>query len=804
MRREKYRMMRELKKFVLLALILLLLFSDYIHLEIGAPAPAAGAHYSGLPKVDEILYKMYPGGTPDTVVDEFLIGVTDWIEGPARKDLYNKVFNAGHKISPMDPMAEFGFIAINCRDYKEESGEPNMPLNDSSFRIALSYIYGVDDKQADIYARIGAPWTFAIDNPIPPAQEPWYDDNVKMPPTSDNDTAWTILQANGYYVNTTDNRLYCNGTKIRDMTLDSFNCGYWSWGPGAGFVRNFNEFIAYIGASGPTMTVRLRDFSGTVNDLLVHHNYDFIAIGMSNQGRFVDWTYDLLHSSNIGNMGWNFVGIVDPKFDEWTEIILTSLNETEIIEVASKLQQKFVYELMPWFPVHSTLEFCTVAREADPPAGRGELMNVISMPYYGSRNDWSWMTMHWNYSWPGGTVRTALGDEPHTMNPYTEDTPDGWQMLDRAITGLIMAEPVNLTDIPWIATDYEIKHWTSIPELGIANGSAATFWLRQDVYWHDGKSVTAYDCVNNIQLLRKYHPGRYSSVLANLVYEEAEGPYKFNIYFSKPSLYYAIYVAETALLTPKHITDLVEQQVEDGILVDFFDWAPCDNDYRDLTGEEPPAEYPFMKQLVGAGPFVFDYYDRSTSWGRVVRYEEFFVSAPVIGAVVGDYVNYVDPLTNEIPDVTYKVLVQNFAAKNNSAGGELVPVTVDVKVYEDGILAHTETDITLDPWNFTYLGPYITDALGCGSHNITVEIYEDTTLIHTYEHKLLATLEEDINLDLKVNVKDIFATAKAFGSVPGHSRWDPTADVNSDFKVNVKDIFTVAKQFGWVCLQIRN
>jgi branched-chain amino acid transport system substrate-binding protein len=54
----------------------------------------------------------------------------------------------------------------------------------------------------------------------------------------------------------------------------------------------------------------------------------------------------------------------------------------------------------------------------------------------------------------------------------------------------------------------------------------------------------------------------------------------------------------------------------------------------------------------------------------------------------------------------------------------------------------------------------------------------------------------DINYDGKVNVKDVFAAAKAFGSEPGHERWDIECDVNSDGKINVKDIFAIAKNFG--------
>jgi hypothetical protein len=54
----------------------------------------------------------------------------------------------------------------------------------------------------------------------------------------------------------------------------------------------------------------------------------------------------------------------------------------------------------------------------------------------------------------------------------------------------------------------------------------------------------------------------------------------------------------------------------------------------------------------------------------------------------------------------------------------------------------------------------------------------------------------DVNADGKVNVKDIFAVAKAFGSQCGQPKYDPNLDINGDCKINVKDMFTTAKNFG--------
>lgn len=54
----------------------------------------------------------------------------------------------------------------------------------------------------------------------------------------------------------------------------------------------------------------------------------------------------------------------------------------------------------------------------------------------------------------------------------------------------------------------------------------------------------------------------------------------------------------------------------------------------------------------------------------------------------------------------------------------------------------------------------------------------------------------DPNGDGRVDGNDVAMVAKAFGSYPGHPRWDPIADLNVDNKVDSLDIAIVAKNFG--------
>jgi hypothetical protein len=60
----------------------------------------------------------------------------------------------------------------------------------------------------------------------------------------------------------------------------------------------------------------------------------------------------------------------------------------------------------------------------------------------------------------------------------------------------------------------------------------------------------------------------------------------------------------------------------------------------------------------------------------------------------------------------------------------------------------------------------------------------------------IAASPGDINRDGKVDIKDVAIAAVAFGSYPGHPRWNPIADQNEDATIDVKDIALIAKDFG--------
>jgi archaellum component FlaF (FlaF/FlaG flagellin family) len=54
----------------------------------------------------------------------------------------------------------------------------------------------------------------------------------------------------------------------------------------------------------------------------------------------------------------------------------------------------------------------------------------------------------------------------------------------------------------------------------------------------------------------------------------------------------------------------------------------------------------------------------------------------------------------------------------------------------------------------------------------------------------------DVNSDGKVDIKDLVLLVKAFGSFPGHPRWNPDTDLNNDNKVDIRDLVLLLKNYG--------
>lgn len=89
------------------------------------------------------------------------------------------------------------------------------------------------------------------------------------------------------------------------------------------------------------------------------------------------------------------------------------------------------------------------------------------------------------------------------------------------------------------------------------------------------------------------------------------------------------------------------------------------------------------------------------------------------------------------------------------------------------------------------------------SHNVTTgnvtfaivgQLYDGTLFVGSETIKV--RMPGDINLDNRVNMKDIGLAASAFGRCPEETGWNSVADENEDNRIDLRDIAMIARHFG--------
>lgn len=141
-----------------------------------------------------------------------------------------------------------------------------------------------------------------------------------------------------------------------------------------------------------------------------------------------------------------------------------------------------------------------------------------------------------------------------------------------------------------------------------------------------------------------------------------------------------------------------------------------------------------------------------------------------------------------------------------------VLASFDIKVYYDTNLLATRSIVDL-PSDTEAIEVFTWVTLGltpCNNYTISAEAtivpYEFNTTNNVFIDGYVKIRHVgDINGDGKVDMKDIALVAAAFGTVPGHPRWNPDADITGptilvpDNKIDMRDVSLVAKNFGQGC-----
>jgi hypothetical protein len=183
------------------------------------------------------------------------------------------------------------------------------------------------------------------------------------------------------------------------------------------------------------------------------------------------------------------------------------------------------------------------------------------------------------------------------------------------------------------------------------------------------------------------------------------------------------------------------------------------------------------------------------------------------------------PIVHEIGDGLIMTLIRDVAivnvtpSENVTYQGEMINITVTVRnegnqsetfvvnIYHGTTLIgnHTVTDLAPNYTETTFTFGWDTNDAPC-CHNYTISATapplpdEIDTADNMFEDGYVKIkLMGDVNGDDKIDMRDISEAAQAFGSYPGHPKWNPELDLNRDDNVNMRDLAIIARLFGKEC-----
>jgi peptide/nickel transport system substrate-binding protein len=197
----------------------------------------------------------------------------------------------------------------------------------------------------------------------------------------------------------------------------------------------------------------------------------------------------------------------------------------------------------------------------------------------------------------GGTLVVGVETDADALSPLTSTTTTGSDIHGLLFAGLANTNPDMATYSPWLARSWEYS----------ADRRSLTFFLRDDVLWHDGVKFSAHDVVFSIPLYKDERIG-YGSIRWLDRITNVSALDSFTVRFDFDAVYpYQLTDANVGRPLPKHLLE--------GVAPEEF------------------RNHPFNRDPVGTGPFRFGGW-KSQQTITILANEEYFLGRPLLDRVV--------------------------------------------------------------------------------------------------------------------------------------------------------------------------
>jgi len=289
-----------------------------------------------------------------------------------------------------------------------------------------------------------------------------------------------------------------------------------------------------------------------------------------------------------------------------------------------------------------------------------------------------------------------------------------------------------------------------------------------------------------------------ATINVNITLDDVESMYgyEFKLGYDSDVLICIGVVIHSVLDEPHYIPNVNIDNLAGIIMVNVTYYPPA----VPITTDSPGALATITFRIKAMGSSILDLYDTNIvdQTGQPITHE---VEDGFIMTLVRD-VAIVDVITSRNEVFQGWIVNITVIAKNE---GNLTE-TFDVNLYYGSDLLATYTVTDLDPNNeTTFTFSWDTkDVSPCQNYTISAEAppipFETDTGDNVFEDGYVKIkLVGDIDGDGVVTIADISVAAMAFGSYPGHPRWNPIADLDQDNMISIVDVAVVAVNFGNSC-----
>lgn len=587
--------------------------------------------------------------------------------------------------------------------------------------------------------------------------------------------------------------------------------------------------------------------------VMLDKNYHITTLGWINMGPDPDFLYDLHNFAGYWDdpesSAPNSAGLNDPVLNDESAKVKFAVNAAEAKDHAWLFQERFeaICAQIPLFcnqafkasskyytggtdgTIQSPDDLENIYRRVGgvPSGARREWLDICNKMGQGSNNFFTLLNMYPNctiYGTGNMTIRYGWKEQayPAHINPfYSEWYWDGI-VLDEIYDTLGYRDPYDLST--W--KGYLIKAWSTGTWLDPASGltkSKCTITLRPDVKFQDGTPMTVADVVFSLveagplAIAKGFQPPWWWPTGELVKSMSIIDAYTVEILYDVQSFLAESWTLGGFYIIPKHIWLPI---IESGNPSQF---APDPN----IIGSGPYRYYSFSPThslvMVANKPGSRITTDRPGS--SAITSPGCFVYCPVDVNVAGPDYNAKIFLPHDIPsvDASFTVKIEN-RWMNQCSGGELI---VDKFVFLNDVLlpGFPKTDIVLRTLSDGTIEPdteVIPLTLTKCKHELKAAVHITGPAMLDALHPnpwigqwINATLTfwvtaiEDVGgalfapqlpvPDCIVDISDIYAAALAYGSYPGHPRWNSICDLAPtphDYYVDISDIYTIALAFG--------